>query len=38
MMDAISLLKMFHAAIGIPPEFLKAHIDFMKSLKDQENV
>ena len=32
------LRSLFHVARDIPPERLKAHIDFMKSLKDQENV
>ena len=31
------LRSLFHVARDIPPERLKAHIDFMKSLKDQEN-
>lgn len=30
------LRSLFHVARDIPPERLKAHIDFMKSLKDQE--
>lgn len=31
------LRSLFHVARDIPPERLKAHIDFMKSLKEQEN-
>lgn len=31
------LRSLFHAARDLPPERLKAHIDFMKSLKQQEN-
>ena len=30
------LRSLFHVARDIPPERLKAHIDFMKSLKEQE--
>ena len=30
------LRSLFHVARGIPPERLKAHIEFMKNLKDQE--
>ena len=32
------LRSLFHVARGIPPERLKAHIEFMKNLKDQEKV
>lgn len=31
------LRSLFHVARDIPPERLKAHIDFMKSLKEQES-
>ena len=30
------LRSLFHVARDIPPERLKAHIEFMKNLKDQE--
>lgn len=30
------LRSLFHVARDIPPEKLRAHIDFMKTLKDQE--
>lgn len=34
--DNPELRSLFHVARDIPPERLKAHIEFMKSLKEQE--
>ena len=34
--EKTELRSLFHVARDIPPERLKAHIDFMKSLKEQE--